>query len=212
VFNIIFGAAVGLYSACSGLMPLVGTAIGTTPTTSSGQQAGLIGFDLYGFIQQRVPSFYIFSAVSTAVWILVPFVLVATGIGILRMQGWARMASILCASVLVLATVANLAYTIALVDPVMADYYAEKAKAPGMAGLAVAADPSLIHAITIFSNLLMVIYPAALLIILNRSRIKAAFVPAALAALAADLVRESAHAEPAGADKRIQPGDGGGYQ
>ena len=205
VFNIIYGAAVGLYSVCGGLMLVAGAAVGTSQTTQSGQQAGPIGFDQYEFIQRRVPSFYIIGAVSTTVWTLIPLILVGAGIGVLRVQGWARTASILCAAALVLATAVDLAYTISLVDPAMADYYAEKAKAPGMAGLAVAANLPLIHAITIFSNIFPVVYPIALLIILNRPRIKAAFVPKALPA---DVpIREGDHADAAAdrADERILP-------
>jgi len=212
ILNLILGGMGLIAFICGGVMlALLAVWIPTLPK-APGQPTQPGFFDPYQYVQARVPSYYAVTGAAMGVSLIGQAILVVSGIGLLKMRRWARTVSILFASVSVFMTLVGLPYMIAVVNPVMAEYYSELAKGQGMAMYSMFSDPIMLSVMNIFGSLVGLIYPVTQLIILNRPRIKAAFVPAALPA---DLSHPNKEGMDAGADttdERMREGRAGQYE
>jgi hypothetical protein len=211
ILNLILGGTGLVYSICGGLgLVLAALWLPTLPKTP-GQPTQPGMFDAYQYVQQRVPSYYAFTGTSLGVSLAGQIVLLVSGVGLLKMRRWARTASLLYASVAVFMALVSLPYMMGLVNPAMAEFYGEAAKGPGMAIYSLFSDPMVLSVMTTLGSVVGLIYPVTLLIILNRPRIKAAFVPAALPADTPIRNEQRAAAGADTVDERIRP-SGSGYK
>src|SRR5262249_41870247 len=103
--------------------------------------------------------------------------MLASGIGLLKMRGWARWLTIGYACYNILSTILSVIYQVTYVVPAMDEFIAKEAQKPNLppgqgAGLNMAGS---VTAAAAFFPLLLLVYPAALLIVMYLPSIRAAF-------------------------------------
>lgn len=118
-------------------------------------------------LAQEVPSYAPVQFAGTAVNLLLSILLIVAGIGLLYVQSWARICSLVYSALKIIMELALLGYTIAIVSPALARIQ------PGMA----AADQALGNAVAVAVAFFYVIHAVALLVVLLHPSVSAAFGP-----------------------------------
>jgi hypothetical protein len=114
VLNIVFGVLWLLLFICAGAGFAFFSAM-MNQAAKQGQPAPNI-LRMYELINQEVPSYYTVVAISSVTNIVLTFVLLISGVGLLRMRPWARQACIIYAVVNILAMLGYTAYSVATVE------------------------------------------------------------------------------------------------
>jgi hypothetical protein len=142
--------------------------------------------DFFALLDKHVPGFVTYIWVSLGIAALMGMLLVACGIGLLKMRGWARWGSILYATVTILMQLAGVYFQLTSnMGPAMAAYQREledwqQQMTPGRPvvqnpALAMYENPTLTTALSIGGALFNMAYPIVLLVILLRPNVRAAF-------------------------------------
>lgn len=123
------------------------------------------------YLNDNVPGYFTFTIASMALSFLLDIMLLSGGIGLLKMQSWARWLSLaVYAPLSILFHVASFVYTLVWVMPATQALYAKFTAAMGLSSFM-----TLSTGIGAFGALLVVIYPIAVLIVLLLPSTTAAF-------------------------------------
>jgi hypothetical protein len=174
------GGGIGLFVSCYSVVIMAASAVVSStpavtpsppgpagrPTTPAPPSASQI----MKYYEEHVPGYKAFTFAALAASSILDLMLLASGIGLLRMQPWARMLSLVYAPLSILFHLLSFAYQLAFVMPATHDLFSQmSAFGPMGSVMAVATDISFVL------GLLVVIYPIVVLIILLRRSTVAAF-------------------------------------
>jgi hypothetical protein len=186
VVNFVLGGLGLLSLFCGGLAVLLLAAlVSNMPPPPKGQPDP---FKELGTLFQSIPGFIPYMIVTTVLGTIMTIVLVVAGFGLLKMRRWARTACLVYAVYTILSTVAGGIYTFAVMQPAVQKWQVEfeakmkKAQPKGAPGAptAPAGPPPTVNAFTnvastVAGEIIGIAYAVALLIVLNRRDIRAAF-------------------------------------
>ncbi|MHB1422959.1 MAG: hypothetical protein ACYC3I_07155 [Gemmataceae bacterium] len=122
------------------------------------------------YMNEHVPGYRAFTIGALAVDFLMDLMLLAAGIGLLKMQPWARWLSLVYAPISILVHVSSFVYQIIWAMPATNALYSKVAMPGGLSSIMTVST-----GIGVFLNLLIIIYPIAVLIILLLPSTAAAF-------------------------------------
>lgn len=167
ILHFVFG---GLCGVCSGVQ-LIGSAVqAANPNWGAGDPDDL-GHRLEMEIEARVPGFRAVQTIQAGVNLLFCLALIVSGIGLLAMQVWARVLSIAYAVLDILLSMAAAAYLVAFIYPVMNPVFDQIARNKEEAfGMRIG-----FFGVTGLSSCLGLAYPIAVLIVMLRPSVSAAF-------------------------------------
>ncbi len=168
----IIGASIGILSSCySVAMMGVAQASSTAPSPAftpppgapQGQPTPPNAAQILKYYEEHVPGYTAFTFGSLAVSFLLDVMLLASGIGLLKMQPWARLLSLIYAPLSILFHILSFGYQLIVVLPASHDLFAQMAGLGPMGTIMEAA--ATIGAVVSF---LIVVYPIVVLVIMLR--------------------------------------------
>jgi hypothetical protein len=171
ILNLVFGGLGVLAMLCGGLglLLLIALAANAPPPPGGGPNP----LKELGDVFAKIPGYIPYMIVSSVLNSVMAIALIIAGIGLLKMRPWARWTSVGYAVYAIASTIVGLIYTLAVVNPAMAEWQRDFARRQG-AGV----QPSTFGsntAVTIFSSVLGMAYAVALLIVLFLPHVSAAF-------------------------------------
>jgi hypothetical protein len=179
ILNIIFGSLGLLCSLCSGIMVL---------TNMAGANAGVGGpnnvqVEMMKMVEAEVPAYQAVQIAQVIFYFILSVMLLMSGIGLLNMQNWARMAAIAYAVIDIVVRIAALVYQLAFINPVMMRAMdramqlqmqqfpgPNRPPVPNMSALT-----GIINVVTVIVALVVIAFDVILLIIMLLPRVAAAF-------------------------------------
>ncbi|HTU90699.1 MAG TPA: hypothetical protein VMF69_11540 [Gemmataceae bacterium] len=176
----LIGGGLGLFSSiCScGSLLMVGSISSFMPAPPTlparPGQPPLPNFnDLMKQMNDSIPGYRAFAIVALALSFLLDIMLISGGIGLLKMQPWARWLSLAYAPISILVRIGTAVYQLIWVIPATQALYAKFTATTPMPGFGFIMTIS--SGIGVFVNLLFIIYPIAVLIVLLLPSTAAAF-------------------------------------
>jgi len=176
ILLLLFGSLGALGGVCGLGLQLAGGAKIFVVTPAPGAPAPP---DTEGMMRARIPYYDAMQYGGAALGAIVGGVMIASGIGLLKMRPWARVLAIIYACYNVVATIGSFVFNIAVVLPVMREVFAEVGADPKLPPLA-AQIFNMTMAFTtamMYAMLLFLVWPAAILIVMFHPRVRAAFQP-----------------------------------
>jgi hypothetical protein len=204
ILNIIFGSLGLVCFVCAGIGLLVGSGLSSIGPPGAQNQPNAL--DQQKYMAAHITGYVAIEVTRAVIGLVVAAMLLASGIGLLKMRSWARLAGLGYSGVQVILLIAGLLYSIFVLNPVMADYYVEQAK-KSPTPTPFTFSPSLFHAIAFLVFLFGFWLPLTNLIILLRSNVRAAFARAALPQDERDRYDDEDDDRPDILDKRPDPDD-----
>ncbi len=150
-------------NALSSVTPTFPTRPGQPPPPPNAAQ-------IMQYYDDHVPGYRAFTIGNIALSLLLDLLLIAGGIGLLKMQPWARWLSLVYAPLSILYHLASFLYSLILVMPATDKLYAQNPALAAMSSFITFAS-----GIGVFFALLIVIYPIAVIVILLLPSTSAAF-------------------------------------
>jgi len=172
ILNIIFGSLGLVCVVCAGFGLLVGSSL--TNLGPPGAQNQPNALDQQKFLADHVTGYVPIEATRAVIGLVLAALLLASGIGLLKMRSWARLAGLVYGGVEVILLIAGLLYSIFVLNPAFADYYAEQAK-KNPTPMPFTFSVGVFHAGAILGFLFGILLPVTNLIILLRPNVRAAF-------------------------------------
>jgi hypothetical protein len=176
ILNIIFGS-LGLLLGLCGVASLV--LIYSMPPMSPGpgQPPVNLGRDIAEYMEKEIPGHSIISSVELAITFVMSVVLLVVGIGMLKRQGWARVAGIIYAGVNIVQLIVDVLYKVILEMPAMNRWAADfQRRFPAVAaGGSQAASQSVGQVVGVLFVVLEICYAVVLLVILFLPHVRAEF-------------------------------------
>src|SRR5262245_19254003 len=172
ILQFIFG---GL-GICGGLYQLSGAAdmLQNAVAPQAGQQQGPVSGDIQAFMEKKVPNYAIYAKAEAALGLLLSIIMIAGGVGLVRVEAWGRLLTIVYAFVSIVLKIAGLAYGIAFIFPIMSEFTEELKRQPNLPpGTAEGAQIGLMIGIVFAFG--TIVYPIIVLIIMFRPNVVAAF-------------------------------------
>lgn len=126
--------------------------------------------EVMNYLNNNVPGYRGFTVAGLGVSFLLDIMLLAGGIGLLRMQPWARWLSLVYASISILFRLTSFIYQLIWVLPATQALYAKFAAATGLSSLM-----TISSGIGAIATLLVIIYPISVIIVLFLPSTSAAF-------------------------------------
>jgi hypothetical protein len=174
------GGGLGLLGSlcgCGGVLMIMGGSLSSmtmpTPPTKPGQPAPAsppaFG-DVIKYYENTVPGYKAFTFGSLAFSFLLDVMLLSGGVGLLKMQSWARILSLIYAPISIIVRIFGSIYQIVWVTPATKALYE---KNPALAGMS--SFVSISSGIGVIFGLLLVLYPIAVLIVMLLPSTAAAF-------------------------------------
>jgi hypothetical protein len=168
ILNLIFGG-LGLVCICCGAAGLLGF------SALAGAAPGMP--DIIGAIKKEIPSYVAVVSTELVLSFILTCALVASGVGLLSMQSWARWTAVAWAVLVIPLNIAETAYQLVVVQPAMERVNRELlSKTPGARPTnPPASNPVMENATTFCSGGLNIVYAIALLIVMFLPDVSAAF-------------------------------------
>jgi hypothetical protein len=178
ILNFIFGGLGLIGSLCGGVAFVVGAALlqslppGPAGTPNPAQE-------LTKFFQS-IPGYIPFMIVSLILGAIMGVVLIVAGVGLLQMRNWGRITSIVYAIAMIIISLFNLGYNLAVVSPAMAKFQEEMLAKAAKAGPGAPPAPNPGGQIGgaiggVFGLIFSIAYSVVILIVLNLPGIRRAF-------------------------------------
>jgi hypothetical protein len=170
IFDIIFGSLGLICMVCAGIGLATGSAL-----SGLGPPGGQNQPDMNAqrkFMADHIPGYAAYEIGILVLGLLMASVLLAAGIGLLKMQNWARWTALGYACVRFLVALFEVVFTILVVNPVSVEYLEEQQKR-GLTPFSLTVGMA--NAISGFTFLLYIALPLANLIILFLPGVRAAF-------------------------------------
>lgn len=178
ILNIIFGALFLLCFLCSGaslLMQMSGARMGGGGLGDANDPTA----QMWNFMKTEIPGFMAVQVASLVVHLLLTLLLLMSGIGLLNMQGWARIGSIFYAITSILVEIASLFYQLVYVNPAMNRWLQRELQRIRVPGAPPAPDVSFfataMNVGSIIGAVILVSYGVVLLIMMLLPKVSAAF-------------------------------------
>jgi hypothetical protein len=176
ILHLVGGTLLLLSSACGAAMQ--GIAAGMQPGAGPGGPGMISQQQMQAELEKQIPGYTAVTYAQMGGDFLFGIVLVVAGIGLLSMQPWARLLSIIYAIFSILNHIFSLVYALAVVVPgtqaVLEKTFASdpnlKAALPGMGGMM-----SGLMVFGVVVGALFIVYPITVLIVLTRRSVVAAF-------------------------------------
>lgn len=174
ILNIIFGSVGLLCYTCAGLSYLFFVSLADMPGGINPVR------HMMDFLNREIPGYTAFLIISTSLGFLLAVLLLTSGIGLLNLQPWARVLSLLYAVVTILTQIGALIYTLGYVNPAMArwerDLMGEMARVgrpmpPGGLGTNLTFN----NAMSLVVGILWIVYAIVLIVIMLQPHVSAAF-------------------------------------
>jgi hypothetical protein len=174
ILNIVFGSLFLLCYLCNGVQLIM---------QSSGKAGGFggandPGVELANQMQAEIPGLMVHQVSTTLLHLALSVLLLSSGVGLLNMQHWARVGSIVYAVVTIILEIGNLIYQLAFINPVMKrvleDMLRRDHRGPG-GGPEIGTLMNIITVITVIVYILLMVYAIVLLIMMLRPSVAAAF-------------------------------------
>lgn len=127
-------------------------------------------FDIMKQLNDAIPGYRAFTIVSLALNFLIDMLLISSGIGLLKMQPWARWLSLVYASISILFHLGTFVYQLIWVLPATKSLFANTSMPAGFSSLVTVSS-----GIGVVVNLLYAIYPVAVIVVLLLPSTAAAF-------------------------------------
>jgi hypothetical protein len=169
ILNFVFGGLYILFLICGGISIAVTAVFAKNMPTPKGQPNP---FEEVTGMYDAIPGFYAFTATTSTLMLLFCILLVVAGIGLLKMQPWARWACIVYAAYTLFAASISLMYNLALAIPAMQQWrteYMAKINRP------VPASPLIDYGSAALGFVFGIAYAVALLIVMFRPSVVRAF-------------------------------------
>jgi hypothetical protein len=172
ILNIVLGSLFLLCYLCNGVSLLMQT---SNLNQGGGNDPGA---ELILQLQEEIPGFMVYQVSSSLLHLALSILLLTSGIGLLNVQRWARLGSIVYAVVTILVEIGALIYQLAFVNPVMnrvlEDILRRQHLRPG-GGPPISGLITIINVVTVIVQILLMVYAIVLLIMMLRPSTAAAF-------------------------------------
>lgn len=181
----IVGGSLGIFASCYTIAMLGaswGTAATSAPAPAAPQQGPAIpappsASEIMRYYVDNVPGYGAFQFGGLGMSVLLDLLLLAGGIGLLKMQPWARVLSLIYAPLSILFHIVSFVYQLVLVVPATHDLFARNSSLGPLASLM-----EMFATLGVFASLLVIIYPIVVLVFMLRRSTAAALrgdIPAA---------------------------------
>jgi hypothetical protein len=168
ILNIVFGSFGLICGICSGFGLLVDVSkLAQGGQFQNGQNPFAETAAMQAFLRDQVPGYAAFQVVQVGQTLVLGLLLIIGGIGLLQIQSWGRVLSIVYSVIDIVATLASLLYTLALVNPATERFFQGKPQPLGNA--------TVLNLISIFGAIIGVAYAVVLLIMMLLPSVAAAF-------------------------------------
>jgi hypothetical protein len=117
ILNIVFGGFGLMGSLCGGAFTLIFMNL-DLPFGGQGNPVR----EMYSLLEQRIPGYTVIMASYFVLHALLGTALIIAGIGLIRMKTWARWTSIAYSLITIVVTIANSAFTVMYVNPIMQEW------------------------------------------------------------------------------------------
>jgi hypothetical protein len=165
------GGSIGLFGSCYSLTILGAAQVTTaTPATPKGQATPPSTSEVMKYCATHVPGYWVFQVGSLTASMVLDIMLLTAGIGLLKMQPWARTLSVVYAPLSILFHVVSFIYQVVFLAPAMLEAYQQY---PSMAAFSSIMGFALYAGL--FASLLVTLYPIVVLVIMFRRSTIAAF-------------------------------------
>ena len=172
ILNIVFGSLFLLCYLCGGVSLIMQSAAGNGGLGGRKDQAA----EIADHLKAEVPGYAVYQVGNVVVNLALSILLLICGIGLLGMNQWARVGSIVYAITAILTTLGGLVYQLAVVNPVMNRYLEAMLRAQaGQRGPDASFLLTIITAATVIVAILLMIYAIVLLVMMLLPRVRAAF-------------------------------------
>jgi hypothetical protein len=177
ILNIVFGSLFLLCTICGG--------VGLLMMMSDSSMFTINGVnvlsDMWNYLKREVPAYPAVTIASLVAGLILNVVLLVAGIGLLNMQGWGRVLSLVYSVVSIIDQIAMLIFTIAYVNPAtqrwQQDFAQRMARQMGgripQGGLG--GDSTFNNILSLIGGILGVVYAIVLLVMMLRPSVAAAF-------------------------------------
>src|SRR5262249_43824487 len=122
VLNIVFGSLGLIFGACGLLSMLVADSV---TVASTGQPRVSVFRDMVEYVEREGPGYGAITLVQAVYGMVMAVVLLASGIGLLKFQPWARLTAIGYAALNIVVAILDLIFKLVFVLPVMARWQAD---------------------------------------------------------------------------------------
>jgi hypothetical protein len=172
ILNLVFGI-LGLVGTCFGVggMVILYLIFKNMPPPPPGQPNPL---DAVLKMFDQIPGYVPFAIGSLIVGAVFSILLTACGFGLLKVRPWARIGSLVYAVFGILQAIGGTIYTIAVVNPALANLFQQQ-QAQGGPPNPMVSDPTINNISAIAGFLIGLAYPIAILIVLNLTHVRRAF-------------------------------------
>jgi hypothetical protein len=206
VFQVVFG----LLSLASYAVTLAGLdkAIASAGQARTPAQPGLSILDVENRLTEKVPSYAPVQQVLAWAETGVSLLMIVSGAGLLLLQPWGRLLAVGYALLSIVVTVAYLAWYLTLVAPAVTAFGKELAATGGEQAEAMGILVPVMYVGGPVLASLSVVYPIAVLVVLHRPRVRAAFAGEPVPAEPEDYRDPIPPGLPPGPDDRFQAGGG----
>ncbi len=126
--------------------------------------------ELMKTLNEQVPGYRAFTFGTVGLGFLLDIMLLTAGIGLLKVQPWARRLSLVYAAISIVYHLGSLIYQLVWVMPAMQAVYAKTPMPPGFSSLMTVSS-----GIGAFAGLIFIIYPIAVLVVMLMPSTAAAF-------------------------------------
>ena len=172
ILNIVFGSLLLLCGVCAGVLVLL--MLGNNSMFNVGGVNPVR--ELMDGIKREIPAYPAVIIASTVGGLILNALLIVAGIGLLKMQGWARVLSIIYSVITILEQIGMLIFTIAIVNPAMSrvEHELERRFAGRLPPGAMGGDSMAQNIGNVIGALLGMTYAIILLIMMLLPRVRAA--------------------------------------
>lgn len=166
VLNFVFGGLGILSFLCLGLLAALFFSLSSGNPSGPGDPFAVVT-DMFS----HVPYFMEYTLITGTLGTIMAIVLIASGFGLLNLRPWARTACFIYAGYSIIQTIVGLVYNITIANPAMAEW--QRTHVRGGAGMS--GNEAMSGVSSVFGAMLGMAYAVAILIVLTRPHVVAAF-------------------------------------
>ena len=173
ILNIIFGSLFLLCTICGGVLVLM---MMNSSSMFAINGVNVLG-DMWDYLKREVPAYPAITIASLVAGLILNVLLLVAGIGLLNMQNWGRVLSLVYSVISIIDQIAMLIFTIAYVNPATQRWQQDFARRMGarLPPGSLSGDSTFNNITSLIGGILGVVYAIVLLIMMLRPSVAAAF-------------------------------------
>jgi hypothetical protein len=171
IMNIVLGSLLLLCYLCGAASNLMQAASANNPRLGGADDPGVI---IEREIAAEVPAYRAYQVGNAVLGLILSTLLLVSGIGLLNMQGWARIGSIIYAVVTIPESIGSVVFQLLVLSPAMSRAF-EKVPMGPAGGPGVSVLMTVVNVVTIIVGMLLIVYALILLITMLRAPVREAF-------------------------------------